>query len=204
MNSKITILTIILCAAAANVFAQVQKGDSNIGANMSLSTDTGVDAPTTNFTLVLSYQYFITDNISLGFGPSFSTSVNKQDLAETWTDAFGLNLFGNYNFLTSGGKALPYIGAQFTLRNLYSGTDTFDANGVNTSTDYTDITTTSFGVNGGLKYFITERVNIDGNLSYTSNLSITAEVNGSTFEPDVEGGLLQFTIGLGIILGKRG
>lgn len=184
------LMTAAFTCALTTAFSQVQKGDSNIGINTQISSIVGLDAANASGTINFSYQYFVTDNISLGAGPLIS--FNTQD--EITSTTVGLNLFGNYNFLLSNGKTMPYLGAQFTITNSYTDID---------ASSYTDVTNRSLGANAGIKYFISERVNLDGNLSYTSILSTTIETESTSTEVDGEGGLLQFTFGLGVILGKR-
>jgi hypothetical protein len=206
---KKAILIIIALSGAfttQHVFSQVQKGDSNIGVNTLISSFVGTDAPNSNGLISLTYQYYVTNNISIGVGPyySFSTSESSSPgfSTESWSNTFGLNTFINYSFLTTGGKVLPYIGAQFSYQNTYSGSDTYIAG--NYQGEYQDITNTSAGANAGLKFFLTERINFDGKLSYTTILSTTFESGAGSFDIDPKGGLLQFTLGLGIILGKKG
>lgn len=207
MKKEKLILTIafMFTLALGTAFSQVQKGDSNIGLNTQVSSFVGVGSPNANGLISFSYQYYVTNNISLGFGPFYRFSNSKTEgpdfETETWNDTFGFNLFFNYSFLTESAKVLPYLGAQFTYDGTFSGTDTYIAG--NYSGTFQDIYNSSLGANAGLKYFITDRVNLDGNLSYTAILSTTTETESTTIEGDPEGGLLQFTIGLGIILGKR-
>lgn len=201
---KIAFVLIVL--ASYSGFAQVQKGDSNLGINTLVSSLVGTGSPNVNGLINFSYQYYFTKNVSLGLGPFYSFSLSKTTgpdfESESWSDTFGLNLFANYSFLTASAKVMPYLGAQFTYQGTFSGTDTYIGN--NYEGSWQDIYNSSFGGNAGIKFFITERVNFDTNLSYTSILSTTVETDGGTFEVDPEGGILQFTIGLGIILGKRG
>lgn len=191
MKKRVSFLSIALLTtlSVTTTFSQVQKGDSNIGLNTQISSIVGTDATNANGSIFLSYQYYITNNISLGAGPLLSFSSTDATSSTT----LGLNLFANYNFLLPNGKTLPYLGAQYSYSNSYIDSDA----------TYTDVTNKSIGVNGGIKYFLSERVNLDGNLSYTSIISTSVEMDGSFFEPDPEGGIVQFTFGLGVILGKR-
>jgi hypothetical protein len=180
---------VLLVSFGPQTFSQVEKGDANIGFNTQLSSLVGVDATNASGSIYLSYQYYVSNNVSLGLGPLIS--FNSSDASSQTT--IGLNFFANYNFLTANGKTLPYLGAVFLLSNSF----------IEAGTSYIDTSNKSFGVNGGLKYFLSERVNLDGNLSYTTILSTSVDVDGQVFEPDPEGGILQFTFGLGVIIGKK-
>lgn len=201
---KIALVLFVISSYAG--FAQVQKGDSNIGVNTLVSTLVGTGSPNVNGLINLSYQFYVSNNVSLGIGPFYSFSSSKTEgpdfQSEDWSDTFGLNLFVNYSFLSASAKVMPYLGAQFTYQGTFSGSDLYIGNSYEGS--WTDIYNSSIGGNAGIKFFVTERVNFDMNLSYTSILSTTIETESSSFEPDPEGGILQFTIGLGVILGKRG
>jgi outer membrane protein W len=209
LNQTISIMrkvALIFFVISSHVgFTQVQKGDSNIGVNTLISSLVGTESPNVNGLVNLSYQYYVSNNISLGVGPFYSFSSNKTEgpgfSSEDWSDTFGLNVFANYSFLTASAKVMPYLGAQFTYQGTFSGSDMYI--GTTYEGSWQDIYNSSVGGNAGIKFFVTERVNFDANLSYTTILSTTIETESTTFEPDPEGGLLQFTIGLGIILGKR-
>lgn len=192
---RLLLSNLILFAAIIVTNAQVQQGDSNIGLNTTLSTQTGVDQGSTQFNLNAFYEIYITDNISLGAGPSLTVSGSDGNT----NTGVGINMFGNYNFLTSNGVILPYAGA---LLNVFVIGSTFDSpNGEFTTT----ITNTGIGFKGGMKIFVTERVNIDTNLSYTTTIGTSVVIDGQSFDTaEPEGGLLQLFAGIGIILGKRG
>src|SRR5690606_18773777 len=96
------------------------------------------------------------------------------------------------------GKLLPYAGLK------YFGSITYSDTPSGTGSSYSEIRNGSLGVNGGLKFFFSEKANIDANLSYSSIVSSSVD-SGNGFESiDAEGGIIQFTIGIGVILGKRG
>lgn len=182
---------VLLFATVLISNAQVQQGDSNIGFNTTLSTQTGVDEGITSFSLLVSYEIFVTDNLSLGAGPQISVF----GISGTTSTSTGINLFSNYNFLTSGGVALPYAGAVLSINGLVTSSDTFEST----------LTNVGFGIKGGVKIFLTERINLDTNLSYTSTLGTSRTVDGNSIDgADPEGGYLQLFAGIGIILGKRG
>lgn len=179
--------------------AQVQQGDVNLGVNSSIQVTSFQGSSITTTSFIFSGQYYVTDNISAGAAPIVAFSGFDFGGLKTTSSTFSLSLFGNYNFLLEGGEFLPYAGASLMFTNTTSttkggtGGDTETVNGK-----------VNFGLNGGAKYFINERVNIDGNLSYTFNVSASNKSNGTKVSVDSDGGTFLFTIGLGIILGSRG
>ncbi len=195
----------IALTACLNAYSQVEKGDSNLGINTMVSSLVGVNSPNSNGFISLSYQYYFTNSISLGAGPFYLFSTSKQETpdiqSESWSSTFGLNAFFNYSFLTTSAKSLPYLGLQYTYQLTYSGNETQVLGSFQGS--WQDVINSSIGANAGIKFFLTERVNLDANLSYTSVIFTSIESGSGYQEIEPEGGLLQFSLGLGIILGKQ-
>lgn len=166
---------IILCAfvmASSWLFAQQQQGDFQLQAQASYYSNSFAGQSFSSGSLYFNASKFFTDNIEVGLSPFFiisdaSTTVN-------------LSFFGNYSFLTDNAKLVPYGGVQFMLYNL--GSDP-------------DFSQVGFGFKAGLRYFVTENVNIDfgPNIAFLSAPDGVSE--GST--------LFQFTAGLGYIFGSR-
>ncbi|MEQ8925901.1 MAG: outer membrane beta-barrel protein [Fulvivirga sp.] len=191
MKLKITFL--LLCAVLftyAMAFAQVQKGDANLGVNASYSTITGVDTDNGQGTFVFTYQKYVSDNLSLGAGPLYIWNTSD----DVFSQIFGLNLFMNYSFLSSNGTTLPYLGLQYSSLIITTESDS----------DYFENRSGALGANAGVKFFFTERVNFDANLSYTTIIAASTDTGSGLEDTDAEGGILQFTIGLGVIIGKKG
>jgi hypothetical protein len=107
--------------------------------------------------------YFVTQNVEAG--------VTPQILIGDGFSAFGTGIYGTYNFLTADAKLLPYIGGAFSF---LTG----------------DTESTALGAYAGTKYFINEKVNIDGGINLSTNLG---EEGGS---------IVIFQVGIGFILGK--
>lgn len=148
-------------------YSQVEKGDFSGTANVSfnsIKTDGGGDATNSSVILVRG-GYFFSDNVEAGALVLVAGSGGS--------NTTGIGPYVVYNVLTDGGKILPYIGANFL--SLSAG----DADPINT-----------LGGVGGIKYFLTEVVNIDTNLNYTSFLG------------DIKGSQLTLNIGIGINFGK--
>ena len=165
------ILLVGLTLISSITFAQVEKGDITATGNVSWTNMKfkDVDDPFTLTNFSARGGYFFTNNVEAGI----SLSVSGTSVAGESSSTFGFGPYAVYNFLTADGKMLPYLGANF-----YSSSTT-DQDAIN-----------QLGAFGGAKYFLTEVVNIDANLNYTSWLG------------DIKGSSLIFNIGVGINFGK--
>jgi hypothetical protein len=156
---KINLFLLITLSSLTVAFAQQQKGDFQLQAQGSYFSASGFSGGT----LFVNGSKFITQNVEVGAAPIIAfggeTTIN-------------LSLYSNYNFITNDAKMVPYAGAQLLLFNL--GAESGSEAG--------------FGLKGGLRYFITERVNVD------VGPSITFLSGGSLF---------YFNAGLGFILGRK-
>ncbi len=151
-----------------------------------------------NITGLISVERFFTNNISAGLAPLTSIITSKSSL----TSVYGLNIFGNYNFLTKGAKLLPYVGLLGSINQSISNLDSKTGQNGD-QVVYSGNTTVSFyGIGGkaGAKYFLNERINLDANVNYATNLS--SKVNGEELAVG-EGGQFQVFFGLGVVLGKK-
>lgn len=166
---KILLVGLLLISTVA--FSQVEKGDISATANFAFSSMKYKDADeATNMTLLnLRGGYFFTDNVEAGLNLNVVGMSFDGDPLTT----VGIGPYAVYNFLTSDGKILPYIGANY----LSQKTTDMDAVG-------------QIGAFGGMKYFLTEVVNIDTSLNYTSFLG------------DLKGSMLVLNVGIGINFGK--
>ena len=111
------LITILLVFATFFTFGQVQKGDMILGSNFGLIKQ-NADEDLLNYsytTFILNYQYYITDNISLGIGPSVSSTKVLNDAFVVNTT--GWNFTADYAFLSSSGKVMPYFGVKYSLFN---------------------------------------------------------------------------------------
>jgi hypothetical protein len=186
------LLLVALSVIAFTAHAQQEKGDLAIQFSGNYYSQK-IDFGTTEFksfagNIYLKVGKFFTPNIELGvkpnvsFFPEFDSKivdgkiVSKQKLRSN----VGFGVYGTYSLLTADAKFMPYAGGEISY--VPSG----------------DESTINFGPYVGVKYFLTEKVNIDGNMSYLVNL-------GSTYanQNDINiGGLFTFNIGVGVILGK--
>jgi hypothetical protein len=129
---------------------------------------------------------FFTQNLEFGVKPNISffpkevpTGTGSETKRKLGSN-FGFGVYGTYSFLTADAKFMPYGGVEISY--VPSG----------------DESTVNLGPYAGVKYFITEKINLDANLSYLFGL-------GSTYgkSEDVKiSPLLNFNLGIGVILGK--
>lgn len=165
--NKLLVFGLLLITSLS--YSQIQKGDVGLTFNATyLSTE--------NFSFGMfsaKLGKFFTQNIDAGVKPQLQ-------LGEGFS-GFGLGVYGAYNFLTADAKLLPYVGAELnTFSQSFDGADTFSK--------------TDIGGYAGVKYFLTESLNIDANMNYLVNVANSAEA-------DI-GGTFMFNVGIGFILGK--
>ncbi|MEP2774157.1 MAG: hypothetical protein ABJH05_18515 [Fulvivirga sp.] len=228
---KLIIIPIMLCFLSLS--AQVQQGDSNIGVNLGIMDQNG-DEDLLNYSYTyfsLNYQYYASNRVSLGFAPAMTSSkvLNGTFILKTT----GLNFYIDYAFLSKSGKTMPYLGAKFIMLN----TKTTSGDVIGGAGDFTDFlegfedlfgggsggTPTPTGADsefevkykrkilaltGGIKFFITERLNVDNNFVFGPIISekVEYDIFGSSASLDgsAEGSYFQFTVGFSYIIGRRG
>jgi hypothetical protein len=168
---KILLVAMLLTSTLA--FSQVEKGDFNATANVAFSSQKfkDLDDPVNLTNITLRGGYYFTDHIEGGL----SVSLTSMSILGEKQSSVGYGPYGVYNFLTADAKLLPYVGANFFHLDM-------DQEGVDPINQ--------IGAFGGAKYFLTEAVNVDASLNYTTWLG------------DIEGSSLLFNIGIGINFGK--
>jgi hypothetical protein len=154
------LLLCVMLAVGTAAYAQVEKGDITATGNVSLQSDKFEGADAQNMSqFSVKGGYFFTNNIEGGLT---ILVIGAGDITMT-----GFGPYATYNFLTADGKFLPYVGANFY--NFNTGIEGADA--IN-----------QIGAVGGFKYFLTEVVNIDTSLNYTSWLG---DISGSSLRLNI-------------------
>jgi outer membrane protein W len=165
---KKLVLFVFALIVSTAAFSQVEKGDIAGTANVNFSSLKPEGSDAINLaTFALRGGYFFTNNIEGGLTLSITSAAE--------TTSTGIGPYAVYNFLTADAKFLPYLGANFL--NYNTGVEGADA--IN-----------QLGGFGGVKYFLTEVVNVDASLNYTTWLG------------DLSGSSLAFNLGIGVNFGR--
>ena len=163
---KKVLVLFALCLAGSSLFAQQEKGDQLLRFNGSYSKYGESDG---TGSLNIKIGQFITTNIEAGLETTLMTSSSFSNTS--------YGFYGTYNFLTKDAKMVPYAGLRASLTQTQ----------VSVLGTTNKETSAAAGFYGGLRYFLTEKVNIDTGLSYDFG------------KIDI----LMWNIGLGIILSKK-
>ena len=185
---KLFILSVtILLLTTGTVLSQQQAGDMELQFFGSYYRTVGNDFTFASGTIGGKIGPYLTDNIQVGLGPTFSISTSSrqtftvdpvtfQVITKTesqTTTTFGTSAFFIYSFLTRGGKLVPYFGAQYFKRD-FNKPFSEDRG--------------SAGINGGVKYFFTKKTALDFSGNYLWDLN-----------PDAKGALILFAFGLSFL-----
>jgi outer membrane protein W len=189
------IFTLCALVVSLSAFGQQQKGDLSIQFSGNYYQQRYVfDQKNYRFGLgnvYLKIGKYFTENVELGLKPNaaftliteevVSKSGEVTDTKNKFTTSLGFGLYGTYSFLTANGKFLPYAGAELA----YAPIDKEKA--------------INLGPYAGVKYFVTERINVDANLSFLMNLGSTSEEPRDNYlvKP-----MWNFNIGVGVLIGK--
>ena len=171
MNSKFLSLVVLFLILCLTAYAQQEKGDKVFRFNGSYSKYGNADG----FAFLnLKAGYFINKNIEAGVEPTIILGGGFSQLS--------MGVYSTYNFITPDAKMVPYAGLRVSaaLQSLKVP----DGLGGTTSSSKGS---GNLGLYGGLRYYITERVNLDSGISYDFG-----SIN-----------VFQWSIGIGVILGRR-
>jgi hypothetical protein len=186
------ILTLAIVILTINVQAQQQAGDLSIQFSgnyvSNKTTFNGVEDKSYSGNIYLKLGKFFTQNIEMGLKPNIfffgePVPINSNDPSKTENKLranVGLGLYGTYSFLTADAKFMPYGGVE--INYLPIG----------------DYSTMNLGPYAGIKYFITERINLDANMNYLINLANSYP----SFDDYVVSPTFQLNIGIGVIISK--
>jgi hypothetical protein len=189
MKKSITILAIVM---SFSVYAQQEKGDLAIQFSGNYYSQKvkfpGITDRSLFGNIYVKVGKYFTQNLEIGVKPNITFRLrkdykivdNKLKFDEKFITNVGFGIYGTYSFLSADGKMLPYAGAELNYVPVEKEA------------------TINLGPYVGAKYFITERINVDANLSLLLNL-------GSTYEESRDydiGPLFTYNIGIGVILGK--
>lgn len=180
--NKCAILCLLLLVAVCG-FAQQQRGDVELQFQGSYFTTIGTDYTFGSGNISAKIGPYITDALQIGIGPTLSITTTTtmsvgpaptyrlEKSSETKT-TFGSTAFFVYSILLKGAKTVPYLGAQYFKSDFSDSEDKG-----------------SVGINAGLKFYFAKKTAFDvgGNYLFTLN-------------PDQQGGVLLFAVGLSFLL----
>ncbi len=153
--------TLVMLLWSISIFAQVEKGDKEVGLMGYYSTMVGTEYSSGGTGAIqCSYGYFITPKLQLGIGPqiTFSPGYDGSD-GEVNISA---SAFFNYNLKTNS-KTIPYIFGQWYQYDFSPENGTF-----------TDASFLTAGV--GIRNFFTEYAAINSAVSYGFSLASDADM----------------------------
>jgi hypothetical protein len=192
MKKLFPVIIAAFALAAFNAKAQQQAGDLAIQFSGNYNSQTiefdGTRIKSYFGNVYIKLGKFFTPNLELGVKPNvfFSPEVeqNPRDPKKpktTLKTRAGFGIYGSYSFLTADGKFMPYAGAEIGYLPV------------------SEDATVNLGPYAGIKYFVTEKINVDANINYLINLASTY---GNEFTDVSISPLFQFNIGVGVIIGK--
>jgi len=187
-----TLYALILSFVAIASYGQQQAGDLSIQFSGNFTTSkveyNGFKLKQYNGNIYVKIGKFFTNNIELGLKPNiiFSTVTRENprdanDPKYSIKTNIGLGLYGTYSALLPGGKFMPYGGAEVNYLPIQN-----DAS-------------VNLGPYGGVKYFLTEKINIDANLNCLINLASTY---GNLYKDVRFSPTWMFNVGIGVIISK--
>jgi hypothetical protein len=186
-KSVVPLLIILLVSAVALAPAQQRRGDVELQFYGQYYQSVGRDIGFSNATVGGKIGPYITDHLQIGIGPTLSITGTSIDLPgytyDTTEVTFGSSVFFVYSFLTSGGKLVPYFGAQYFKRDF--------------NKEFKKDSGTA-GINGGIKYFFARKTALDFSINYGWDLTPKDETLGSF--STAGGGILVFAFGLSFLL----
>lgn len=189
------ILALCALVVSLSAFGQQQKGDLSLQFSGNYN-QIRIKADGKNYrfgggNIYVKVGKYFTDNVELGLKPNVMFSlftepvVNKSgdiiDTKRTFTSNLGFGIYGTYSFLSNSGKLLPYAGAELAYAPVQKER------------------IINFGPYAGLKYFVSERINVDANVSWLVNLGSTYE---KTRDESIVKPMWNFNIGVGVLIGK--
>lgn len=187
------LITILAVMATSSIYAQQEKGDLAIqfsGNYYSQKVKFGDLTDRSAFgNIYVKIGKYFTQNLEIGVKPNISFMLIDEyelkggeiEIKEKFVTNVGFGIYGTYSFLSADGKLLPYGGAELNYVPMV------------------DEATVNLGPYAGAKYFVTERINVDANLSFLLNLGSTYKQPKGDYDI---GPLFTYNIGIGVILGK--
>ena len=173
MKKIILLTTIILSSIATSNAQQLSEGNSmiNLGTGLSSYFTSGTGYSTTLPPLEGSFEYMITENISVGafvgaYGAKYETNYELAYNTKTDFSYIHGGGLGNYHFVNDD-KFNAYVGARLGYLSANTSSDSSD-NELNDILDGLDYTASGFlyGIQLGGRYFISNKIAVNAELGY--------------------------------------
>ena len=186
MKKSILVCLVLLWLAGMNMAsAQQRAGDFELQFYGMYYQTVGTDFSFGSGTIGGKIGPYLTDHFQIGMGPTLTISTmtppasyyDPNPESET-TTTFGTSIFLIYSFLSSGGKIVPYFGAQWFKADFNKPISEDKG---------------SAGINAGMKYFFARKTALDFSMNYGWDLN-PVEEGGQ------RGGTLMFAFGLSFLL----
>lgn len=155
MRKTALVLALVLGLCSLGAAAQVAAGDNVLAGGAGFNWYNGDGYDSSDLYVSGEWGHFFTPNHEVGLRLNFEYYNGEGDVDHT---SFGPGVFYHYNFNDSNDKLLPYIGGGFDY--MYYDMDMGPFGGDDDSGYSADI-------EGGVKYFFTERAYWDVRGSYT-------------------------------------
>ena len=152
---RFLIAVVALCFVAGVSFGAMEAGNREVQVSGSLQKTDADWYETTTLSGQLNYNYFLSDNVSVGGTVRLSLSKDDSDNDgdETSKQLFFLGR-GDYYLAGINPDTVPYVGGHLGIINYEYGDDSE--------------TVLTYGIHGGLKFFVSERVSWNTELDYTT------------------------------------
>ena len=173
MKKIILLATIFFSSITISNAQQLSEGNSmiNLGVGLSSYFTSGTGYSVTLPPVEGSYEYMITENISIGgfvgaYGSKYETNF---DLATNFSSKFSYihgGALGNYHFVNDD-KFNAYVGARLGYVNVSTSSGSSD-NEIDNILNDLDFTASGllYGIQLGGRYFISDKIAINAELGY--------------------------------------
>ena len=184
----------VAVAFSAATYAQTEKGNWMVGADLSFSYESAKltssekrnnitverESTTNTFKFIPNVNYFVINNLAVGLGLEYRHEKTKG--ASDATNSFAIAPNAHYYF-PIGGKLAPFVGAKVGYAWQSEG-----------SSDSQKSRGFLFGLKGGIAYFVNEGAALTGYVGY-DQMNLKEKVNTNNSEK-----YGKFGVGIGVAL----
>lgn len=173
MKKRFLVLAANLLLSVSSIFAQQEKGDTEIQISGTYYTSVGTETQLGQGLIQAKLGKYISDHLEIGVAPvltitTFPTTDPFGNEESEIKGSLGGGAFFVYSFLAGDARTVPYFGGQYFKSDFSDEEDSGSA-----------------GINGGIKFFVSEKAAFDFSGNYLFNLNTASE-----------GGALLFVVGV--------